>query len=375
MKSSSKKISRVTVTTEQGSVELKSNCQLIAGGWYLINRDCELINGEWRRKATLFYDNELKVHTPSRYTLTEGVIDIKADGTFVYGYFSPNPYTNVVLQSPKLKDSAATVQTYKLLEGREMFLRRRGTDEWYDKTVLSTSSKINYNSVQNVMDFTGKGYNIEDNSAEFASKIKLYDNYDLKLSKDVRRYARLLGDLSWGAELELAKGCLAPSIQNRCGVVFCRDGSTSSSGEAVTIPYRGAKGLQTLNDLAEVANQDMKLDTSCSFHLHIGGVEMTRDFLVTIYRLCEKTQDEWFTMFPVYKRLWEGVKKKNYCQKLTTKFPAFNAEGRQSNFKEYIAMAYKQLFYFLSDEHAACERYNSGVLKHPIDLKWNRKSR
>jgi len=80
-------------------------------------------------------------------------------------------------------------------------------------------------------------------------------------------------------------------------------------------------------------------------------------------------------MFPYYKANPEGVKKKNYNQKLPVlgMYPIRNANKEE--FESYINEGYKTLFSWLSEGYSPCAECNRKQKMHPVAQKWNRTKR
>lgn len=168
-------------------------------------------------------------------------------------------------------------------------------------------------------------------------------------------------------------------LQNRLGIVACRDGSTGNNhyegAEWVTVPMSGAKGLQTLVTLGRELSKRCAIDISCSLHFHIGNIPTERVYLVSLYMLVYQIQEDMLKMFPYYKTDHRDIKRKNYCQKLEKMSIYSLKDYSKEGYEAYIEHIYLKLFQWLSDGHAADSEVNRRRERHPIDAKWNRPSR
>lgn len=374
---------RVVVTFD-GQKEYRINCKLINGQFYVKNKQCFLVDGKWHRidSGLIFFDHELKQwlkeKDKGRYPLIKGIVDIQK-GSYTYGYFSPNPLNNVVAVINGGM-SKMTVLNPELLYDNG-FVEDVSRGLFFPKSDLTYSSLKEFSTPSNKISSQAKGYNIEDNEAEFDLKIQLFQSYKMPLSKDVRRFGKFLEDTTIGIELETIKGYLPDFQQYRTGTVICRDGSLKASdgtqgSEFVTVPMYGAKCLQNIVNLCTELSKRTEIDTNCSYHIHLGNIRKDRLFLVALYMLCFKIQDELFEMLPYYKTDPSGVKEKNYNKKLR-KLSMFklNAFDKDS-YNAYINSAYQRIFVFLTEGSEPGKKFNRKNKMHPAgNQKWNKHSR
>lgn len=137
----------------------------------------------------------------------------------------------------------------------------------------------------------------------------------------------------------------------------------------------GAKGLENLKSISKLISPRSEVDIHCSYHLHLGNISKSRNYLCALYILGFQIQDELFKMFPYYKTEPQGIKKKNYCQKLKrlSIYPLKNES--QEFYNSYIEDCYTKIFTFLSDGISPLEFAGRKKFKHPIAQKWSRPSR
>ncbi len=138
----------------------------------------------------------------------------------------------------------------------------------------------------------------------------------------------------------------------------------------------GAKGLQTVNGLGAELPKRTELNINCSFHIHFGNLPTSRTFLVSLYKLSLKLQNEMFTMFPYYKANPNGIKSKNYNQKLPTlSMKNISDKYTQDEFNEFINNSYSKIFSWLSGGYMPDKARNRKNKKHPVQAKWDRHGR
>lgn len=365
------------VVTVTGETEYRQNCRKIKGQYYVMNKDCFKIGELWIRTDSGLIEKDHKKGTwvlkkYAQLNLAHGVVGFSPEGRAIMGYYTPDPYDNCIIDLDGLKHGAISAD----------MLIQNGYAEDFSTGMFYPPKNIKaLQTPRNEVDHTAKGYNLEDNTYEYLNKTKLFSEYKRSLSKDVLSYAKMLGDISFGIEIECAKGYLPDFIQNRTGVVICRDGSLNDGNgkpgpEFVTIPLRGAQGLQNIKDICQELTKRTEIDIKCSLHLHIGNLPTTRMFILSMYKLCSKIQNEMFTMFPYYKTNPEGIKHKNYNQKLPS-LSIYSADSSmdKDDFIEYVNSNYKKLFSWLAEGYQPDDRYNRKNKVHPIKDKWGRHSR
>jgi hypothetical protein len=363
-----------TVKTVTGDTEYRRNCRKIRDKYYVKGEQCFIIDDKWyaytSKLITLDYEKNIYVilkDTPLVY----GVVDFKKDGVPIFGYFTENKYNNIWVTIPNY--GAVKVYKQEVLEKND-FVENLSDATWVYSKTLTPQAITKLGRIEGRRVYKDKGYNIEDNKEEFGEKIKMFDTYPLKVSPNAVRYARFLGNTSFGLEIETALGIVPDHILYRTGVVICRDGSIDN-GEYVTVPLRGAKGLQNIKNLSEEMMKRTTSDLRCSFHIHLGTLPDDRLFLTALYALGIRIQDEIFTMFPYYKTDWKGVKKQAYNQKLRKLGIGTLKNSSKEEFKAYVDDAYYRLFKWLNDGQEPDDRFNRTNHAHTQNAKWNRKQR
>lgn len=364
-----------TVTTVRGDTEYRRNCKHIGGKYYVMERDCFCINGKWYRYdgGNIIFDSErgLWIHKSEGSRLVRGIVGIE-NGSPVLGYFTPNPYNNVQVYTNKY--GLQTGLNSDFLEDQGFF-EDPAYSTWYCKKELSSADLKKRQAIRNGRGFTDRGYNIEENEDDFEKKVENFKNYDLPISTKAKTFAKYLGENTFGAEIEISEGNYPSDLQNRYGVVICRDGSIDGGPELVTIPMSGAKGIQALSNIGDTLYTRGNISLACSFHVHIGNVPTDKLFLTAFWLLCRKIQDELFTMFPGYKTNPSGVKKKNYNQKLNRIGIYTLQDTSKEAYQAYLVDCYAKMFNFLSEGRMSLDQFDRRTREHPIARKWDRKNR
>lgn len=363
-----------TITLFNGEIEYRHNCKYINQQYYRKNEHCVEIGSKWY----LFTDPKIKLdHSIKQYVLTKnkrfyyGIVDI-IDDQIIFGEFSQKNsyYTTIVY----FKNEITCCLNSKILLESNLFLECSFGYLYYipdlsEKSIqylLTVRNNENFNHLR-------QGYNIEDNDIEFDNRIYLHSNFYIECDKGVKKYAKFLKSYTFGCEFESSKGYISTEKLNQLGLVPCRDGSVSGA-EYVTIPLQGAKGLQTIKNVCNQLKKSVEIDINCSYHVHIGNLRRDRPYLIALYMLFYKIQDELFEMFPYYKTNPEGIKQKNYCQKLKKLNLHPLKEKTKEGWKSYIKFAYNKIFYLLSEKNLPSYKINSKKGKHPVQNKWDRKT-
>jgi hypothetical protein len=302
-----------------------------------------------------------------------GIVEIDNETSAEYkGYFTENPYNNVTVISPnggRMKclnvDILLTSDLYEEDQDSGTFVLKRKNED---------PSKRK----RHVHDNSHATYSIEDNFDHFKQVRDLHSKYEIPIDRDIRFAASYIKGLTFGAELETTVGTLPDCYLYRNGLIICKDGSIRADegqypAEYVTVPLEGEKGIQTLRNLSREISKRCEIDIKCSYHLHIGGMKIDRLFLVSLFKLCYKIQNDVFRMFPLYKLKPEGIKGKNYCKKIPSILNTFTPG---QDFNSYVNNTYTDIFCFLSGGVRPDEEFNITNKRNPWGSnKWNIKTR
>lgn len=387
-----------TVITASGNTELFKDCILINDLYYLKDKECTKIGNKW----FLLTDKNIKLdHETGEYFLLspsslrvrkQGVVSIN-DESIQIGFFTPNSYKNCVIRTKTGEEYLCINYTIARSAG---YIEHINENLWVhssnfksqvkEETLSAILPKNTLDSIMNVYKnsesefkkprlykYDTNSYNMED-SKEFYNISNLYKKYNTELSKDSRKAAKLLGNITFGAEIECRLGTLPDNIMNQLGVIICKDGSINYSPEFVTVPYSGAKGLQSLKNLFNELNKRCTTDYNCSLHYHIGTIRKDREFIVALYKLYFDIQKELHGMLPFYKTDWKNVKKQAYCDFLNKSL--ITPIRDNIPYKDKIRKAYINIQFWALGGILPCKDFNRKVKKHPKgDKKWNWENR
>lgn len=336
--------------------------------------DCYLINGKCYREETglIVYNYSIKQYVILDNTMIQGVVDIIED-KLIIGYFNNNiKYSKII---DKNNNSFYLFNSESFKDNKE-YREQLSTGHFYH---ISRLPSYKFNSIL----IPNKDYKYSlpyDSKGIIENNLKKYnENYNPEISKNIKNYAPLLENLSFGLEFETTKGFVPNRILDKYGLIPLRDGSISGI-EYVTVPMQGEKGLQCTSDILKILKERTEYnDNTCSLHLHLGNIPRTKEFILAFFKVGMKIQDEMFQMFPLYKKYNYHIKNKNYSAPLPTfeilsqLDPIITSENIDNNF----GILYKYLS--MGQDFKSVGNSLDNVFSHPADpngnQKWNCKPR
>ena len=330
--------------------------------------DCYLINGKCYREETglIVYNYSIKEYVILNDNLLQGVVDV-ADGNLIIGYFNNNTkYSKITDKNGK----SHWLYNVEIFNNNKEYREHLSTGNFYH---ISTLQAWKFNKIE----FPNKNYKYSlpyDSKGIIENNLKNYnENYNPEISQNIKNYAPLLENLSFGLEFETTKGHIPDRVLNQYGLIPLRDGSISGI-EYVTVPMEGEKGLQCTADiLKELKKRTSYSDETCSLHLHLGNIPRTKEFILAFFKVGMKIQDEMFQMFPLYKKYNYHIKNKNYSAPL----PTFEILSQldpiidSRNIDENFGILYKYLS--MGQDFKSVGNSLENVLSHPADPNGNQK--
>lgn len=369
------------VKTIDGTEAPRSECRYIKGDFYLVgdphikdSGQCFRVNDRYYRLSTgyIVYDELKQEYVLKNESVISGIIGFNEDGSFIMGNFSRDNLKNVNLVDRS--GMGYTVMNESIMKGTREYKYDKSRDRYAH---ISSQDAVKFNKLRTI-DYgykTSLTYDCRDVIGRYTDD---YNRSTLEISKNVKSYAPLLKGLTFGLEFETVRGVVPDRITRGLGLIPLRDGSIDGL-EYATIPLSGEKGLQAAIESCKALEKFTEYDDSCSLHLHMGGVPRTEEYLLALFKVLCLVQDEFFEMFPIYKKYNFGVKRKNYTQPFDaiTMMNQMDKTINSSNIKENFDVLYR----FLSRGQSYPEVGNnlSNVKGHPSDprgtSKWNITSR
>ena len=228
----------------------------------------------------------------------------------------------------------------------------------------------------NLISFPDKSYKYSlpyDSKGIINDHLNKYNDYNPEILKNIKKYAPILGNLTFGLEFETTKGYIPTRILDKYGLIPLRDGSISGI-EYVTVPMQGEKGLQAVVDIVDQLEKRTEYeDRTCSLHLHLGNVPRTKEFILAFFKVGMRIQDEMFKMFPLYKKYNYGIKNKNYSAPLPTYEILSQLDNviDSTNINRNFGVLYKYLS--MGQELKSIDNDINNIECHPADPNGNQK--
>lgn len=136
---------------------------------------------------------------------------------------------------------------------------------------------------------------------------------------------------TFGVEIETSSGTIkAIASDLNCSAV--RDGSIGS-GEYVTGVLKGDAGVKHLKKICDRLYYNTAVDNRCGVHVHVGGLNLNKEFFIYAHLLGLKLQDNIFNNF-----LPNDRKNNNYCKRYPKNIICTDTELKGSYNKLYEAV-------------------------------------
>lgn len=365
------------VKTITGQEVPRSSCRKIDGEYYKIgdpsiqySGDVYFINNKYYKENTgyIVFDHSIMQYVIKNSSLIEGVVQI-TNNQVELGFMSEITEGLNIEYAGKvyyLRNEEITLNSIFVYDPIKLLFVDRRTIPVKRLYSLPTIKS----SIKNSLD-----YSITKNT--IAKKTLSLKEVTPGVLAELTSY--FTKELTFGLEFETTKGMVPGYICNQNGLVPLRDGSINGL-EYVTIPLQGSKGVQHLINNVKALDKFTELDESCSLHVHIGNIPRTKEFIMALFKLLIILQDEFYSLFPLYKRYNLGIKRKKY----TAEYNAVNyltSFHKDLNDTDNLNGAFSSLFIELSGGYNFAEyKYDlNNISYHPADSagnsKWYIKSR
>lgn len=266
-----------------------------------------------------------------------------------------NSFINILPEPQLLRD------THYIYCENKLIAEKLGFVEDYIHGVFRTSSTDlnNYLPRPNY-----KAYNATKKKSQFSNKMEAskfgVDSFTNLITQN--KY------YSYGVELETSSGYVPPYVMNDLNLRCVRDGSIQG-GEYVTGILVGDSGLEHIKDITVELSKRCKVDKTCGLHLHIGGTNFNKEFIVLSYILGLKLENDIHSILP------KSRFNNHYCQQLdgnAIKNYKSLSKGIRTieDYKLFIDSSYEKLYnYYLSNNGFLGKDYNKKN-DHP-GRRWN----
>lgn len=186
--------------------------------------------------------------------------------------------------------------------------------------------------------------------------VDTYNKYNPKISKSISKLASFV-PYTFGCEYETSIGFIPARLRGNLGVRPLRDGSISGI-EYVTIPLREAKGINTIYELCAELTKRAALNLQCSVHFHFGNVRRDKLYILSLWTLGEKIQDELLSIFPFSRVNSIRPDGKVYCKPLPDlkiKAESLFKTKNKEDFQQQLVTEFNKIYAFLNDNHKVGE--------------------
>lgn len=335
-----------TVKTVGGIIANVSKCKLINKKYYLIGSlfklssgECYIINNKTYLPEDLVYiiiDSSLrgKYYLKDDPSIRYGVIDF-SENELVYGYFKKTIRSSHVVLSSGIEKELIDVQL--LFDRRAPFWYNFKKNKFYSAIYFSARNSENLkveinNQIKHLFEYSVSPQSM----AKYSTHYNKHKNLQYRTNSTTKFLENIFPN-TYGFEFETSEGLIPSKFLYEIGLIPLRDGSISGL-EYATIPYSGLTGISNLNKACEYLEMFTEKDDKCSLHIHIGGLDRTIDTILAFLKLVVFTQDEYYKMFPLYKKYHFGYKNKSYAEpypehiKLLLSQPLKTSEERLATF-------------------------------------------
>lgn len=367
----SKKVIK-TVQTIKGEELPISKVKKFPNGYYKVgdenvenSGDCYKINDKFYRFETgqLVFNNSTNKYQLSSNDVVYGLVDNNK-----FGYFNRTEPDKIPLILENGEKSFSINE--EILKSNLNFREEMSTGNFVHIARLSAKQFTKIvpprNEYKTSLPYDSKGI-----TARHSDLFERF--YDSKVNRNCDSVAEIIKGLSFGLEFETIAGFIPERITKKLGLIPLRDGSISGL-EYVTVPFTGRKGVQAIVDICKTLNERTEFNNSCSFHLHIGNVPRTPEFILAFLKVSSFVQNDIYSMFPLYKQYNMGIKNKNYSKPYDM-FDIFNKLDSVID-KSNINKNFDVLFKFLASHKASFADYRNdlgNVESHPLDPSGNQK--
>lgn len=392
----------------------RESARYISQNYYIIGESCILMDdGNYHRinnGKIVFNYSTGKWEFMSKSSLVFGVVDITEKGLPISGFFDPkisvdsaplkviivDKESQVELESlydqPNMYNSATVglpkyIITEELADrlgcvediGSDSFIYVNDND--YKRKLLKTIKKCKSSFNPKSLPYSMSDPN--DMKRDIALAYKEYRETIKTDDFDELIYSAV-GDVSFGLEIETSIGHIPKRILEKTGLVPLRDGSISNI-EYTTLPLKGKEGLHTLRDVYHHVNKRCETDKYCSLHIHFGNVPTTKFFVLSMYVLAYRLQEEMFEIVPPFKRslhYWTSKSggPKDHCQPLkglSLETQEILEASSTESFNSAVDVEFEKVWKFLTGGKPQDSVFNFETREHPDSQqrKWNQHTR
>ncbi len=191
-----------------------------------------------------------------------------------------------------------------------------------------------------------------------------YNNLKIKPNASATSIAKIIGDYTFGVEVEVINGFLPSRIRKKYGIKALKDGSLRHDNgegiEYVTMPMSGAKGIEVLRGFTKELSKRCEVNNYCSVHVHFGNVRKDKIYVLSLYSLILKIQDEIQSYFPFSRLNSIKADGKVYCKKLENlgiNYDVISKSKTEEEFKATVLHEFSKIYRWLNHGKDLGEEY------------------
>lgn len=222
-------------------------------------------------------------------------------------------------------NTARVAMTESQLQTKGFILGKVNKNIWFHNSEIDHVDKMlpyrkfnnlyyKVNIEQEKRDLKASGYT----PAQIQSQISKSINNNIKFGVYSPTYKIFEGITNtFGIEIETCLGRIEDSEVKNINVKAVHDGSlrdedgNTPGGEYVSGVLVGDAGMAQVYELCRLLSNKCKINHQCGNHVHVGGLEWSKEDIVYSYILAEKIEAEMYTMLPKSRR------SNTYCRALT----------------------------------------------------------
>ena len=352
-----------------GNLVPRNKARKIHDKYYVEGESCfQMEDGQWYRvtseKITFdYYEKKWILIAKVQGKLLKGIVNEKGD----VGYFSANDFSVITNNKVTKENSYILNEEIALKLG---YIESISDGWFYEESTLTEQDKRTWFNKKNIPNSErSKSYNLEADQERKKELEKRYEELNLPISAIAKRIAKFIGNFSFGAEYEVMNGFLPRRIRNRFGIKALKDGSLRTDNmegiEMVTMPMKGAKGVEVLRQMCKELSRRCDVNNYCSLHFHFGNVRKDKLYTLSMFKLGRMLQDEMKNYFPFSR--FNSIKSdgKVYCQflpDLSVNYASILKQTSEEDFHTTVINEFNKVYKWLNDGRGLADTHGQPEL-------------
>lgn len=209
-------------------------------------------------------------------------------------------------------------------------------------------------------------YSLDDDKEYRKILEEKYDANNIKVPANIELFSKKYIPFTWGCEIEIQNGFLPKRVREPLGFRVCRDGSLDGGQEYVSIPMQGGKGIITLRNVCEELTKRCAISNKCSVHIHFGDVRRDKLYILSLWHLFFKIQDNFRKYFPFSRTnsiREDGKVYANLLPDLGLNLSKLMTINNDEEFKSLVNSEFSKIYKWLNHGHDLGETFASEFVK------------